>query len=206
MPRQRDGWRYNHLRSRRRFQSGFSTRLDEIDSLISEVSFLAATVARGKHALGQHIVVMGEDEVDDGSATWVEEDEEGDRAEFRENHCRAHKGRLSRMGSTSRRRVAGAAWRRFFSVAFEYGYEQCRTTGGYDKQRSSVVWIGYGYSVEGSFFTFLSACLVSCLRDVIGEGRSQERQSRGLELLRGREGQWMPLFTLSSTTPIVGTG
>ncbi|KAJ3718744.1 hypothetical protein C8R42DRAFT_723262 [Lentinula raphanica] len=59
---------YKHLRSRRRSQSGFSTRLGEINSLDSKLSFLAATVAQDKRALCQKIVVMSEDEVDDGSA------------------------------------------------------------------------------------------------------------------------------------------
>ncbi|KAJ3753778.1 hypothetical protein EV360DRAFT_87457 [Lentinula raphanica] len=45
-----------------------STKLGEINSLDSKLSFLAATVAQDKRALSQKIVVMSEDEVDAGSA------------------------------------------------------------------------------------------------------------------------------------------
>ncbi|KAJ4470191.1 hypothetical protein J3R30DRAFT_1235671 [Lentinula aciculospora] len=82
-------------------------QMDQIDSLGSKLSFL---IEQGKRALGREVVVMSEvdeDAVDDGSGAWIEEDEEGE-AEFGKNG-RAHRGRLSRSGSTSRRRAAGSA-------------------------------------------------------------------------------------------------
>ncbi|KAJ3762698.1 hypothetical protein EV360DRAFT_92308 [Lentinula raphanica] len=84
--------------------------MDQIDSLGSKLSFL---IEQGKRALGREIVVMSEveeDEVDDGSGAWVEDDGDDEGGEFgKKGQGRGHKGRLSRSGSTSRRRAAGGA-------------------------------------------------------------------------------------------------
>ncbi|KAJ3984100.1 hypothetical protein F5890DRAFT_1519348 [Lentinula detonsa] len=79
-------------------------QMDQMDSLGSKLSLL---IEQGKRALGREVVVMSEveeDAVDDGSGAWIEEDEEG---EFGRKD-RAHRGRLSRSGSTSKRRTAGS--------------------------------------------------------------------------------------------------
>ncbi|KAJ3770758.1 hypothetical protein FB446DRAFT_742941 [Lentinula raphanica] len=84
--------------------------MDQIDSLGSKLSFL---IEQGKRALGREIVVMSEveeDEVDDGSGAWVEDEGDDGGGEFgKKGQGRAHRGRLSRSGSTSRRRAAGGA-------------------------------------------------------------------------------------------------
>ncbi|KAJ3994284.1 hypothetical protein F5050DRAFT_1575942 [Lentinula boryana] len=79
-------------------------QMDQMDSLGSKLSLL---IEQGKRALGREVVVMSEveeDAVDDGSGAWIEEDEE---QEFGRKD-RAHRGRLSRSGSTSKRRAAGS--------------------------------------------------------------------------------------------------